>query len=87
VEQRIAELDEQLTIIQKSTKASLPIMVALHDIIRHKFSWYYNWHLKSYASNIHISLLIFSCIGFSSLVFSAIMPNSAAHAAQIINLP
>ena len=50
---RINELDIELARLQKSTRATIPVMVGIHDILRQKFRWYYNWHLNSWASLAH----------------------------------
>ncbi|MCL5406976.1 MAG: hypothetical protein M1429_00525 [Patescibacteria group bacterium] len=63
---RETNLDNQIRKITKSTRATVPVMIPLHDILRHKANWYYKWHLNPYSSRIHFLVLILSIIGIGA---------------------
>ena len=69
-------------IIQKSTKTTIPQFLRLHDKLRMKYRWYYNWHLLPYAGKVHWAALFTSLSLFISLLiimsFIAVKPISAA---------
>jgi len=54
----IDELEKELERIQKSTKTLFKFTSPLHDILRMKYQWYYNWHTFKFAKAIHLSILI-----------------------------
>ena len=64
-------------IIQKSTKTTFPQFLRLHDKLRMKYRWYYNWHLLPYAGKVHWATL-FTCTGLL-IGFLAIMGYIALH--------
>jgi|GEM_PF-6232117 len=50
---RLANIDNEIIAIQRSTKTELPFMQPLHNYMRMHYRWYYNWHLSRYSSNIN----------------------------------
>ncbi|MFA5927045.1 MAG: YCF48-related protein [Patescibacteria group bacterium] len=76
------EIDNQIVLVQKSTKTVLPFMAKPHNKLRQKFHWYYKWHLNPYHKIVHWSALslhvavIFSLV--ASSVFLGRLPASAA---------
>jgi len=52
-------LDKKIILIQKSTQTTVPQLRPLHDSLRQKYKWYYNWHLQPYAKPTHILFLLF----------------------------
>lgn len=54
----IRSLDEQIVRLQKSTRTTIPAMLPLHDVLRHKFRWYYSWSLFKYSKLVHVLFLI-----------------------------
>lgn len=81
---KIKYLDANISKIAKSTKASFGIAVPLHDIIRHKYSWYYNWHLNSYSSGIHILIFAVYLIGIGILSYAVFSdPVSSTYASGV----
>jgi hypothetical protein len=73
-EKRIEELkciDQKLAAIQKSTKTSISFFAPIHNYCRVKYQWYYDWHLKPYATQMHFGLL---AIVLSACLLSAYYP-------------
>lgn len=62
LKEKMAELEERLAQIQKSTRTTWPALIPLHDKMRMKFRWYYNWHCQPKASIIHWGILSFYCL-------------------------
>jgi len=70
----IKDIDHELWEIQKSTRTLFHAFEKLHNDLRAKYNWYYNWHLKPYANTTHwltlsiyivlIILLILYGLGF-----------------------
>ena len=52
-------IDQRITLIQKSTKTTVPQLRPLHDTLRQRYKWYYNWHLQPYAKTLHVLILLF----------------------------
>jgi len=55
---QIAELEAKMAKLQRSTRATVPAMVPVHDILRQKFRWYYNWHLNMWSKAVHSFVLL-----------------------------
>lgn len=53
----IEVLDRKILLIQKSTQTTFSSLRLLHDILRQKYKWYYNWHLWSYSKMVHFLVL------------------------------
>ena len=51
--QDIQSLDKELVKLQKSTRTTVPALLPLHDILRQRYRWYYNWHLWRPAKYLH----------------------------------
>src|SRR3990172_3392336 len=56
-DEKEASLDKEIAKIQKSTQATVPVMVPLHDVLRQKYRWYYHWHLNPFSSIVHSGIL------------------------------
>jgi len=54
----IQSLDRELVRLQKSTRTTVPALLPLHDILRQRYHWYYNWHLMPIAKYVHGTLLV-----------------------------
>lgn len=67
-ENDIQSLDRELIKLQKSTRTTVPALLPLHDIMRQKYRWYYNWHLWGMAKYFH-SLLLIAFLFFISGIF------------------
>jgi hypothetical protein len=52
--------------IQRSTRTTIPQFARLHEKLRQKSRFYYNWHLQAYASFVHSVVLIIAVIGISA---------------------
>jgi len=52
-ESDVKSLDEQIVRLQKSTRTTIPALLPLHDVMRHKFRWYYNWSVFAYSKVFH----------------------------------
>lgn len=57
-------LEQKLINIQQSTRVLIPSLQPLHERLRIRFKWYYNWHLKSFAKKTHWGILV----GYSILI-------------------
>ena len=64
------ELDKDINSIQKSTKTTFPAFTRIHDKMRMKFSWYYNWHISGVANYIHIIILAVYVFIFLLVVYN-----------------
>ena len=64
---KISCLDRKIILIQKSSQTTIPQLRPLHDTLRQRYKWYYNWHLQPYAKTFHILvfLLYAFALGFS----------------------
>jgi len=51
-------LDKKIIQLQKSTRTTVPVLLPLHDILRQKYRWYYNWSAFKYSKAIHVLFLI-----------------------------
>lgn len=60
--EEIEHIDRKIVLIQKSTQTTIPQLRPLHDTLRQKYRWYYNWHLQPYAKSAHILFLLFYII-------------------------
>ena len=56
-ELNIASLDKEIHRIQKSTCTLWRHFHPLHNHLRQKYAWYYNWHLQPFAHMVHWSAL------------------------------
>jgi len=63
------ELERNIIAIQRSTKVNFPPLAQLHNFFRTKSSWYYSWHLKSYAGFVHVILLLIYLAILASIFF------------------
>src|SRR3989344_5845160 len=59
------ELDQKIIAVQKSTRTSFPFMLPIHDRLRIKYKWYYNWHVNPCCQSAHTVFLIIFIIGIS----------------------
>lgn len=55
---RQQKIDEKIIAIHRSTRTTVPQLIALHDYCRMNWSWYYRWHLNPYASKFHIGMFL-----------------------------
>ena len=62
---RVNELDAQIAGIQKGTRALVPAVIPLHDILRQKFRWYYNWSNWPKAKMVNTLVLMIYIVGAS----------------------
>ena len=71
----IEEIDNKIVLIQDSTKTLIPQFAPLHHFFRQKSKWYYNWHLRPYASKMHWGILSIYFIGiFIAAIYASIGP-------------
>ncbi len=56
-------LEKKIINLQRSTSTSLPIFTRLHNALRMKHKWYYNWHLKPNSTKIHKAIAIVYTLG------------------------
>ena len=54
------KLDMKIIAVEESTKTLIPAMVPVHNYLRMRFKWYYNWHTKPYARKVHWGILSFT---------------------------
>ena len=50
---KVTQLDKQIMDLQKSTRTSIPLFIPIHNWLRMRIKWYYNWHSKSYSNRVH----------------------------------
>lgn len=77
------ELDQKIAQIQKSTKTTVPQAVPMHDKMRMKYKWYYNWHIMPYSSSIHwgvfLTYFFFLIIAVNTILFSLQVRSSSPY--------
>ncbi|PIS07475.1 hypothetical protein COT78_03310 [Candidatus Berkelbacteria bacterium CG10_big_fil_rev_8_21_14_0_10_43_13] len=56
--EKLAKIDDEIYMVQRSTKTLVPFMAPLHNKLRMKYKWYYGWHLKRYSDLVHWLTLI-----------------------------
>ena len=66
----VRDLDARIAEIQKGTRATVPAMIPLHDILRQKFGWYYKWSTWPAAKFINILILIVYLGGASFFAYN-----------------
>jgi hypothetical protein len=66
-------LDEEMLIIQKSTRTTIPQFIKLHNYFRAKYRWYYKWHLFPFVNKLHWSVLGIVSTVFSFVIFTTIL--------------
>ena len=73
---RAFELDQKIVALEESTKTLVPAMTPVHNYLRMKFKWYYNWHMKPYAHKVHWTILGVSMSAMMlGIFFSVSVPN------------
>ena len=55
---KLANIDDEIIAIQRSTKTDLPFMQPLHNYLRMHWRWYYNWHMSHYYSRVNWLILL-----------------------------
>lgn len=65
----IENIDQKIILIQKSTKTTVPQLRPLHDTLRQRYKWYYNWHLSPYSRATHF--LVLGVYFLAIILFSA----------------
>ena len=71
------ENEEKLIRIQKSTRTSLPFFVPIHNFLRMRLKWYYNWHLWKHSSRTHVAVLAAAVLGIIGGMWCSV--NSVVH--------
>lgn len=61
----VQELDSKIYNIERSTRATFPWMIPLHDILRQKFHWYYVWSAWRGSKVLNIVILLLYLAGVS----------------------
>ena len=64
-------IDQDIARVQKSTRTTVAGLVPLHNKLRMRYSWYYNWHLNSYANKLHLLILALYMVGIGALGVAA----------------
>ena len=67
--EELKNIDSQILAVQKSTKTSFSFFTPVHNYCRTQYDWYYNWHIKPYATKIHtgvLTLVLLSSLGIAS---------------------
>jgi len=54
---KIEEIDERIIRIQNSTRTTIPALGAIHDRLRMRWGWYYNWHTRKISDVVHVVAL------------------------------
>lgn len=73
----LKKIDQEIFAIQKSTKTTFSFFVPVHNYYRTKYQWYYNWHIKPYASKVHMGIL--TLVLFLSLVAGTVSLLGSPH--------
>ncbi|MFA6492866.1 MAG: fibronectin type III domain-containing protein [Patescibacteria group bacterium] len=75
-------LDAEISKITKSTRATVPAMTPLHDILRQKYPWYYRWHLNPLSKVVHTLVLgLWIVLVTGTVVYSNVYQAPTAKAA------
>ncbi|MCX6808366.1 MAG: 6-bladed beta-propeller [Candidatus Berkelbacteria bacterium] len=61
-------IDAEINAIARSTKVAFNVFARPHNYFRNKYSWYYKWHARSYASLVHY----FSLCGYILAIIATI---------------
>lgn len=69
----IQSLDRELMRLQKSTRTTVPALLPLHDIMRQRYRWYYNWHLWAAAKYFHTLFLIVFLLGIGGIFYNFLL--------------
>ncbi len=77
------KIDEQLLLIQKSTKTTFQRLAPAHDYCRMKWQWYYAWHTKPYANKANTGMLILTLIASITIISSSILSSPQTGKAAI----
>lgn len=67
---KISDLDKQIRAVQASTKTTFAVFISIHNYLRMHLGWYYSWHTKSYANNIHLLIFYFTLVLISLLIIN-----------------
>ena len=65
LEHKHRQVEHKLALIQRSTHVALPFFSKLHNDLRMKYRWYYNWHVSPLVNEYNLYLfliLIFICL-------------------------
>ncbi len=61
--QPMNDLEKKMINLQRSTGTALPFFGRIHNWLRMKNKWYYNWHLKPNSAKIHKAIAIVYTLG------------------------
>ena len=56
-------LERVIVAIQRSTRVTFPVFALLHNSLRERYRWYYNWHLRGFANSVHLLFVAVLLIG------------------------
>lgn len=54
----LKKIDQEILTLQRSTKTTFSFFAPIHNYCRTKYAWYYNWHIKPYATKVHAGILM-----------------------------
>lgn len=84
--EKISDLDKKIWQLQRSTRTLFKSFAKLHNVLRAKYKFYYNWHLNPYSDLTHWIVLIVAfllsiyLLGFQFGFFGGHKPASMAAA-------
>ena len=70
---KVESIDKKILAIQRSTKTLMPQFSPMHNYLRMRWKWYYNWHSMSWSGPIHWSVLTFYIVAMIIFIPSTFM--------------
>lgn len=68
-DEELESLDKEIIRLQKSTRTTVPALLPLHDVLRQRFHWYYQWSSFKYSKWVHTFFLIVFLIFIGTLFY------------------
>jgi len=70
-EANVSDIDQKISQIQQSTRTSFGVLLPLHERMRMRFRWYYNWHLKRSSKWVHLGFLALYILALGAFGFTS----------------
>jgi hypothetical protein len=77
-EKNVADLDQQLLAIQRSTKTLFPQMTKLHNLCRMRSTLYYRWDLHPSVFILHWLVLVIYTLSISAFLFVTVLNSNVS---------
>lgn len=85
-DEELGSLDKEIIRLQKSTRTTVPALLPLHDVLRHRFRWYYNWSTFGLSRVFHVVFLLAFLFAIGGLFYRVLFYQPGAAMAASASL-